>query len=98
MGGGQPVGFSIGLVLGGVLADSSATWRAAFYITSGINSIILIITFFGLPKIQREAPLSWSKLREDIDWIGAILLSCSLGLLSYVLAWVHVQYLQRAPC
>ena len=86
MGGGQPVGFAVGLVLGGVLADSPATWRAGFYIVCGINTIILVITFFGLPKIPREAPLSWNKLRTDVDWLGAVLLSSSLGLISYVLA------------
>ena len=86
MGGGQPIGFSIGLVMGGLLADSPATWRAGFYIAASINTLVLIITFFGLPKVEREEPLSWHKLKEDIDWVGALLLSCSLGLLSYMLA------------
>jgi MFS family permease len=86
MGGGQPIGFSLGLVAGGLLADSTATWRAGFYIAAGINTFVLIITFLRLPKVDRDQHLTWHRLRYEIDWPGALLLSCSLGLLSYVLA------------
>lgn len=86
MGGGQPLGFATGLVLGGLLSDSPATWRGGFYIGAGLNTIVLIVTFFGLPKIQREQPLSWQSLWDDIDWTGAMLLSASLGTISYVFA------------
>ena len=86
MGGGQPVGFTIGLTVGGVLSDSAAGWRAGFYVAAGINSLVLVMSIWGLPKIKREGPLEWKKLLKDVDWTGAILLSTSLGMLSYVLA------------
>jgi MFS family permease len=86
MGGGQALGFAVGLVLGGVLSDSPASWRGAFYIAAGINTIVLLVTFFGLPKLARDEPFTWSRLAVEIDWTGAILLSASLGLLSYVFA------------
>jgi MFS family permease len=86
MGGGQPVGFSIGLVVGGSLIDSSVGWRGGFYMAAGFNTLVLIATFLGLPRIQPQERLALSKLRKDIDWIGAILLSSSLGMISYVLA------------
>lgn len=86
MGGGQPVGFAIGLVVGGVLADSPASWRGAFYIAAAVNTLVLVVTFFGLPKLARDQDFKWAHLRHDIDWTGAILLSASLGLLSYVFA------------
>lgn len=86
MGGGQPVGFSIGLTVGGVLVDSSAGWRAGFYVAAGINTIALILSIWGLPRITREEPLSWDRLLKEIDWTGALLLSASLGMLSYVFA------------
>jgi MFS family permease len=86
MGGGQPVGFAIGLVVGGLLADSSITWRGGFYVAAGINTLVLIVTFFGLPKLPEESGLLWRRLREDIDWTGALLLSAGLGMLSYVFA------------
>ena len=86
MGGGQPVGFSIGLTVGGVLVDSSAGWRAGFYVAAGINSLVLVMTIWGLPRIQREGSLSYDRLIKEVDWTGALLLSSSLGMLSYVFA------------
>ena len=86
MGGGQPIGFSIGLIVGGVLADSSATWRGGFYVAAGLNTILVVVSFLGVPKIVREQPLSWARLWKDIDWTGAVLLSVALAMLSYVFA------------
>ena len=86
MGGGQPVGFSIGLTVGGVLVDSSATWRAGFYVAAGINSLVLILSIWGLPRIERDGGVSYVRLRKEVDWTGALLLSSSLGMLSYVFA------------
>jgi Na+/melibiose symporter-like transporter len=86
MGAGQPVGFSIGLTVGGVLVDSPATWRAGFYVAAGINTVALFLSIGGLPRVRREEPMSWARLRKEIDWTGAILLSTSLGMLSYVFA------------
>jgi MFS family permease len=86
MGGGQPVGFSIGLTVGGVLVDSSAGWRAGFYVAAGINTFVLVMSIWGLPKVKREDGVPWDRLRRDVDWTGAILLSSSLGVLSYVFA------------
>ncbi|ETN42395.1 uncharacterized protein HMPREF1541_01549 [Cyphellophora europaea CBS 101466] len=86
MGGGQPLGFAIGLVMGGVLSDSPASWRGAFYIGAGINTLVLIVTFFGLPKLAPGRGVEWAKLWTDLDWTGALLLSASLGMLSYVFA------------
>jgi MFS family permease len=40
MGGGQPVGFSIGLTLGGVLTDSIG-WRWGFYLAAILNTIVV---------------------------------------------------------
>ena len=88
MGGGQPVGFAIGLAIGGVLADSPATWRGGFYVSAGINTLIFIVKILGLPKIEREFPITWERLAKDVDWTGAVTLSSSLGLLSYCLAAV----------
>lgn len=83
MGGGQPLGFAIGLTLGGVFA-STVGWRWAFHCATIINTGILILAVWGLPK-SKTVP-TWSRLRYEIDWIGALIASTSLALLCYVLA------------
>ncbi|KAK4942309.1 hypothetical protein LTR10_017916 [Elasticomyces elasticus] len=85
MGGGQPIGFSIGLVIGGVLADGPG-WRVGFYIAAAVNTVLLVVAFWCLPRVPQLAAMSFHRLRTEIDWPGALILSTSLGLLSYVFA------------
>ncbi|KIW95698.1 uncharacterized protein Z519_04283 [Cladophialophora bantiana CBS 173.52] len=85
MGAGQPVGFSIGLVVGGILTDGPG-WRAGFYIAAAINTILFALAVTGLPKPVQPTRLSVNRLATDIDWPGALILSTALGLLSYVFA------------
>lgn len=88
MGGGQPIGFSLGLALGGVFADSIG-WQWGFHIAAIINTVIFVVALWGLPKnIGEAAAVSWQRLAYDIDWVGAALASISLAMFSYVLAYV----------
>ena len=86
MGGGQPLGFSLGLVLAGVLAQSLG-WRLGMYLVAGINAIVLVMAAFD---IRGNAKTSWhatsNGLRRNIDWIGLVIASASLAMLCYVLA------------
>jgi MFS family permease len=85
MGAGQPLGFSIGLTLGGVLADSIG-WRWGFYIAAILNAAIFVMALWALPRNKEEQrPVTWRRIVNDIDWVGAIIASISLALLSYVL-------------
>jgi len=85
MGGGQPIGFSIGLTLGGVLVDGPG-WRVCFYIGAAINTVVLFIAAWGLPRTKQQNSISWQRLKHEVDWTGAVILSTSLGMFSYVLA------------
>lgn len=98
MGGGQPVGFSIGLTLGGVLTDSIG-WRWGFYLATIVNTVIFVVALWGLPKSIDSAGVSdgdsvptwrqkWQRMKNEIDWIGAIIASTSLAMLSYVFATI----------
>lgn len=82
MGGGEPIGFSIGLVLGGIFSDTIG-WQWAFYISALINTVVFVVAFFGLPKVEAGQSRVWSRLRSDIDWVGITLGSASVALLSY---------------
>jgi MFS family permease len=86
MGGGLPIGFAIGLLLGGVCATNIG-WNWAFYITSIINAVVLLLFVWQLPPTKQNTPkLEWRRLRTEIDWIGVLLISSSLAMLLYVLS------------
>lgn len=84
MGAGQPIGFLIGSVLGGILIDTIG-WRTGYYMCTAANFLLCFISFWGLP-IDRVPQVTWSRFKSDIDWVGALIASTGLGLLSYVLA------------
>ncbi|KAL9044470.1 MAG: hypothetical protein Q9214_002394 [Letrouitia sp. 1 TL-2023] len=84
MGAGQPIGFLIGSVLGGIFIDTIG-WRTGYYMCTAANFLLCVISFWGLP-IDRVPQVTWSRFKNDIDWVGALIASTGLGLLSYVLA------------
>ncbi|KAL8646511.1 MAG: hypothetical protein Q9226_006821 [Calogaya cf. arnoldii] len=89
---GQPIGYSVGLILGGVFTDTIG-WRWGFYTSAIINLIISVCAIWALPSIKRTTtkPIM-RQLTDDIDWIGAFILSVALGLLLYVLAMTTSSY------
>lgn len=89
---GQPIGYSVGLILGGVFTDTIG-WRWGFYASAIINCFISICALWALPSVHRPAVKPWTRqLKEDIDWIGALILSIALGILLYVLAMTTSSY------
>lgn len=79
-----PFGLAIGFVLGGVF-----DWRLGFYITSGYTLLLFMINIWHLPEDPQMEIVTWQKLRIKVDWVGAIISSTSLGLLSYIFAYVN---------
>ena len=80
------MGFPVGLVIGGILTDSIG-WRPAFYLFAGNQCSSVLRGRFCLPKSADSIGGSiLQRLKRDIDWVGVLLISTSLGLLSYVLA------------
>lgn len=85
---GQPLGYALGLILGGVLTDTIG-WQWGFYITAIVDAALFLASIFVLPSDGESKELSkasWHRLANDVDWVGVVILSVSLGLLSYVLA------------
>lgn len=81
-----PLGFSFGLVIGGVLNDTIG-WRSGWYLYGGIN---LALATLGLWSLPRSMPLSiyrvMHNLKNKVDWLGTLLASAFMALLSYSLA------------
>jgi MFS family permease len=85
MGGGQPIGFALGLVLGGVFVDTIG-WRWGFYISAIVNTAVFVIALVGLPQIGGKQTHVLHRLKTEIDWVGIALGSSSVALLSYCFA------------
>ncbi|KAF2272125.1 MFS general substrate transporter [Westerdykella ornata] len=85
MGAGQPVGFSLGLALGGVFTDSIG-WRWALHIAAIINTVVFVIGFFGLPKVDDKQDNMLARLKDEIDWVGITIGGSCLAMLSYSFA------------
>ncbi|KAI3390283.1 hypothetical protein diail_10600, partial [Diaporthe ilicicola] len=95
---GQPLGYALGLVLGGIFTDGIG-WRWAYYIMAIINVVLSTASLWSLPATRQRTDKKWmQRLIDEIDWIGAIVMSAGLGLLLYVLAMVSSSYMSiRQP-
>jgi MFS family permease len=89
LGAGQPFGYSIGLVLGGIFVEE-ISWRYGYYVGAILTFIAFIISIFGIPADKITESQSFStvlqRMKTEIDLIGCFLLSTSLGVFSYVLS------------
>jgi MFS family permease len=84
----QPLGFSVGLVVSGVMIER-AGWRSAFYLCSGVTLVVALIAMWGLPKPRSEhggLGVILNRVATEIDWVGGLIASGGLAMLSYVLA------------
>lgn len=82
----QPLGFSIGLVIGGILIDTIG-WRSGWYIAGGITLLFAVVGLWAVPKSEthRYADLMHN-VKAKVDWVGAGLASAFMALLCYLLA------------
>jgi MFS family permease len=84
----RDIGFSVGLVLSGVLIQSRG-WRLNFYLAGGAMLILSAVAIWGLPtekKLVRAPSGVMKELYQSVDWVGAIIISGGLALLAYALA------------
>ena len=87
MGGGLNLGCGIGLILGGIFANTIG-WRWGFYLAAILNLIMLFSAAWYLPKSLKEtSPMTWQRLVLGVDWVRAIIASSSLAMLSYILMY-----------
>jgi MFS family permease len=85
MGGAQPVGFGLGLVLGGVITGTIG-WPWGFYIAAISNFFVVLLCGWQLPRYTYQTETSgnvWQSLLSDIDWAGVTMISTALAIISY---------------
>lgn len=85
LGFGMPLGFAIGILLGGWFGTVTVGWRPGFYLCAAMTMILFAVNYLGLPHENRREGIRWGKLKADIDWMGVIISSTSMGVLSYSL-------------
>ncbi|KAK2754486.1 hypothetical protein FQN54_006887 [Arachnomyces sp. PD_36] len=89
---GQPLGYALGLVLGGIFTDTIG-WRWAYHMMAIINFCLSMASIWSLPSVHYHTEKKWTRrLIEDIDWLGAMIISAGLGILMYVLAMTTSSY------
>jgi len=77
LGAGQAIGFIIGMILGGILAES-ASWRAIFWLQAGLGCLLCVVGWFVIPNDDPSR-----RYHKGLDVIGAVLSTAGLGLLVY---------------
>lgn len=88
----QPIGFSLGMVLEGVILDSVG-WRFSYYLCGSLSLALFGVSLWALPRDSVIEGSAFAKLKQDIDWVGAIVVSTSIGVFSYILALVLVLWI-----
>lgn len=83
---GTPLGFAVGILLGGCLESIGVGWRLGFYMCAAVTISLLAVNFWSLPRQHQQDRILWSRLKTDIDWMGVAISSTSMGLLSYSLS------------
>ncbi|KAJ7496663.1 major facilitator superfamily domain-containing protein [Mycena latifolia] len=83
LGAGQPLGYILGLVLGGLFSQSRVTWRGIFYVQAGLGSLFVVLGYLCLEK---EPIASEKRYIKGLDWGGALLSTAGIGMLTYSLA------------
>ncbi|CAH0025097.1 unnamed protein product [Clonostachys rhizophaga] len=83
----QVLGFSFGLVTGGIFVDSLG-WRAGWYIYAGVTMLFTFPSLWTVPgSKEKGTPRQRIKnLTTTVDWVGAILGSTFMASLCYFLA------------
>ena len=80
----QPLGFALGLVLGGVIVDTIG-WRAGWYMCAVAVMLCLVVGVWTIPPDSTTQAPSLERLKKGVDWTGAMIATACLASFSYVL-------------
>ncbi|KAJ5192795.1 hypothetical protein N7449_008937 [Penicillium cf. viridicatum] len=83
---GQYIGSGIGIVLSGVLSETTG-WRWGFHCAAILSLVGFLLSIWTIPQQPHEPKyIPWTELTEDIEWSGTLLVSSLMALLFSALA------------
>src|SRR5437588_12600707 len=86
------LGTVLGPVVGGAFAESSATWRWAFYINLLLGAVFAPVYLLLLPSADPQPNTGfWARLRQ-LDWLGVILNLSSFAALTMAISFGGTRY------
>jgi MFS family permease len=71
------VGYSIGLVIGGLLAE--ITWRLVLFLPAAVGAVVVLLALYAVPR----DPARGQRERQRLDIMGAVLVTASAIALVY---------------
>ncbi|PWN20967.1 MFS general substrate transporter [Microstroma glucosiphilum] len=85
LGAGQPLGFVLGLLAGGLLSED---WRTIMYLMAGCAVLFIAISIVSLPADEPTQHNERSPIQQllHFDWLGAVMSTSGLVLLTFGLA------------
>ncbi|KAM5453441.1 hypothetical protein MaudCBS49596_002643 [Microsporum audouinii] len=82
----QPLGFSVGMVAEGLFSGAPGGWRLGFYGSASIALVLTVSNYLALPTDNKQFTFKWHDLLCQIDWVGILIASSCMGVISYICA------------
>lgn len=82
----QPLGFSVGMVAEGLFSGAPEGWRLGFYGSASIALVLTVSNYLALPTDNKQFTFKWHDLLCQIDWVGILIASSCMGVISYICA------------
>lgn len=80
---GNPVGASIGMLVGGGVSGSSRQgWQYLYFVLAGLCVIPLALGFWVIPK-ESKRPAHLAPIDKRVDWLGGFLITAALCLFTF---------------
>lgn len=93
----QPLGFSLGLVMGGAV-QAIGNWRLGYYVCAGILAAFIAMGLASIPPDKGVSMHSGvASLVTGIDWVGIFISSVCLGIISYTCTYDLPQPAETLP-
>jgi MFS family permease len=84
---GNPSGWVIGLIIGGLLTSYSS-WRWGFRVIAILSGLVTVIAFVYIPQ---DPPRDAARRGEKVDWLGALFVICGMGGICYALRYTALK-------